>query len=442
MRRPALVLSILSAGLLAWWLLSPWILTGSERFYLVLPPVCLAFHVAARPEGWRGLRSVLRPASVYIFGIIVFCTLYGFFLSFLIAPTSSEAIYRRVNWREMLIAVYFLVGIKLLLSPAYDLVRRAVYRLDDRLLGPSALDPQPRRGHGLLPQILPSVVLLPLILPYVLATLYVHRLKVPNLANPREEAGRPYEDITFATVDGLTLRGWFIPARQPSSCRTLLICHGIGANRSNFLPYLLVGDELQAHVLMFDFRGHGDSDGHTVSMGCWEKQDVLAAVDYLRRRRPAQARELFGLGISMGSSALIRAAAAVEPPFDAVIIDSGFASAVELTDSVLRIFPAAVRPWLTTPGVPLASLEAGCRLPEVRPIDQVDHLRAPVLFVHARDDEIIPVAHGQRLYERAAAPKFLWLAETGGHGGALHGLSSYLKAVQRLDQARAAPQDP
>src|SRR5206468_2460369 len=147
----------------------------------------------------------------------------------------------------------------------------------------------------------------------------VHRYKVANLTTPKDEFQRPYEDVAFQTADGLTIRGWFIPARRTSSSRTLLICHGIGANRSNFLSFTMVADDLQAHALIFDFRGHGDSDGHTVTFGHREQLDVLAAVDYLRTQRPEQCRELIGLGISLGSSGLIRAAVEVEPPFDALI---------------------------------------------------------------------------------------------------------------------------
>ena len=41
----------------------------------------------------------------------------------------------------------------------------------------------------------------------------------------------------------------------------------------------------------------------------------------------------------------------------------------------------------------------------------------PKLFLHARDDEVIPFAHGRRLFEAAAPPKkFVQLQ--GGHGDA------------------------
>src|SRR5262249_41498850 len=157
------------------------------------------------------------------------------------------------------------------------------------------------------------------------------------------------------SADGVRLRGWFIPAATRSE-RTVLFCHGIGANRSQVLYYLKVADALGANVLAYDSRGHGDSDGHTVTMGHKEKDDVLTALAYLRNERPAQARQVIGLGVSMGTSGLIGAAAEVEPPLAGLIVDSGFAAVVEVTDGVLRGVPAELRSLLTVPGVPLASL--------------------------------------------------------------------------------------
>jgi fermentation-respiration switch protein FrsA (DUF1100 family) len=53
--------------------------------------------------------------------------------------------------------------------------------------------------------------------------------------------------------------------------------------------------------------------------------------------------------------------------------------------------------------------------------DNISHLgavRAPVMIAHSRDDEIVPLAHGQRLYAAAREPKrFLELA--GGHNTGL-----------------------
>jgi fermentation-respiration switch protein FrsA (DUF1100 family) len=139
------------------------------------------------------------------------------------------------------------------------------------------------------------------------------------------------------------------------------------------------------------------------------------------------------MGSSLGASVLALAAAEVEPPFDAVILDSSFAAAVDLTDSVLHMVPDPLRPLLAGPGVPLASLSAGCDLREARPVDAIAFVRAPLLLIHARDDMLIPVEHAHRLFEQAVEPKELFITDHGGHCSSCGAAGEeYLRKCQAL----------
>jgi len=50
-------------------------------------------------------------------------------------------------------------------------------------------------------------------------------------------------------------------------------------------------------------------------------------------------------------------------------------------------------------------------------IEKVGSLRLPKLFLHARNDETIPIAHGRRVFAAAAEPKE-WLELDAGHADA------------------------
>lgn len=437
MRRLSLALLVLALAGFSWRLLGLCIVSGSERFYLLLPPTFLGLYIVFSPKGWRGLKAHSRSATRYLVCLTLFGLLCYLFLTASLVPISL----RSFRSGELLVAVYFLVALSLLVATPLAVLKAVCRRSADRLLGPQAHASQADNGIGndldvlnsvaqrFLREALPAILLVPILLPYLLGAMYVHRLKIPNPYTPRELLGRDYEDVAFTTADGLTIRGWFLPAGKPSS-RTLLICHGLGANRTNFLTFIPVGDALEANILMFDFRGHGDSDGHTVTFGYWEKLDILAAAQYLRRDRPEQCKQLFALGISMGASSLTQAAADVDPPFDAVILDSCFASAVELTDNILGAFPPLFRPCLTVPGIPIASLHAGCRMDEVRPIDRIASIRAPLLLIHAKNDMLIPAEHTERLFSHAVDPKLKWIADTGDHSSAWSDRRQYLAYVK------------
>jgi fermentation-respiration switch protein FrsA (DUF1100 family) len=328
----------------------------------------------------------------------------------------------------------------LILLSALALLRWLVRRADLWFFQNDPTKESTGRLRKFLLAALPPILLVPLVLPYVQATLFVYRFKVPNPYSTQELIQRDSEEVEFTTEDGLLIRGWFLPAKSARPSRTLIICHGLGANRSNFLPYVQVGDALEANVLIFDFRGHGDSDGHTVTIGYWEKLDVLAAVKYLREERPNQAREVFAIGISMGSAALIRAAAEVNPPLNGIIVDSGFPSARELTNHVLAQYPSAVRPFIAGPGVPLACLHAGCWLPDVRPIDDIARVRAPLLMIHDQGDGLMILENAQRLFNQAMEPKKMWVTRIGSHGSSFFGArEDYLQTVRDFLKCQATP---
>jgi pimeloyl-ACP methyl ester carboxylesterase len=411
MRKSVLFVAWLGVTFVAWWGLHRWVVSGSERFYLVLIPSVLTLRYLVTTAGWVGLKPVLGRILVCYVAVALLAVAGLLLLGQLaLLPAARVA-------PEVLYCSWLATSAGFLVACAYTVLRRLLTAVSARQV---------------VARWLSLAVVFALAVPYLIGFLYVHRFKVPNRPDPQEATGRPCSDVAFATADGLTLRGWFFPCARPSR-RTLLICHGLGANRSAFLGYLQVGDALGANILMFDFRGHGDSEGHTVTLGHQEALDVLAAGRYLRDSRSGEAKELIGLGISMGAASLTRAAAMAEPPFDALVLDSGFASAVDMTERILEVYPEAVRPWLTVPGIPLACLHAGCDLTAVRPEEAIGAVRCPVLILHAEQDELIPVSHARRLHARATEPKTLWVAPTGGHSSVLAGARpQYLQAVRRL----------
>jgi fermentation-respiration switch protein FrsA (DUF1100 family) len=435
-RRLLVVLALLPVTGIAWRLLRAWHLTDSETFYVLLPPFYLILYLTYSPTGWAGLRSQLRPAFCYTLALAIGFTVYSYIMANTILPAKSGVAWS-FKWFspwEVAVGVYFLIAVSLILLTALAVIRWLVRKVDLWLFPDDSGTRAPGGLRRFFLAALPPILLIPLVLPYVQAALFVYRFKVSNPYSTHELIGRESEDVVFTTEDGLSIRGWFLPAKSSHlSSRTLIICHGLGANRSNFLPYVEIGDVLEANVLLFDFRGHGDSDGHTVTIGYQEKLDVLAAVQYLRHERPTQANSIFALGISMGSAALIRAAAEVEPPFDGIILDSSFPSAGELTDHVLAKYPAAVRPLIAGPGVPLANLHAGCRLTDVRPIEDIARIRAPLLMVHDQGDELMALENAECLFDRALEPKRLWVTHFGSHGISFFGAKKeYLRTVKEF----------
>ena len=102
-------------------------------------------------------------------------------------------------------------------------------------------------------------------------------------------------------------------------------------------------------------------------------------------------------------------------PAAGLILDGALTSVVERAQ---ELFPYAPVRWI-----------AASRYPS---IERVGKLRIPKLFLHARDDEVVPIAHGRRLYQAAAPPKRL-VELRGTHGDAFEADSAaYFEAIGRF----------
>jgi len=119
---------------------------------------------------------------------------------------------------------------------------------------------------------------------------------------PPAKLGAAYENVSFKTSDGLTLKGWYVPSKNgaavvvfpgrtgPQRQVRMLVRHGYGA-------------------LLFDRRGEAASDGDPNIFG-WEfDKDLRGAAAYLRRRPDVEPHRIGGIGLSVGGEALLQTAA-------------------------------------------------------------------------------------------------------------------------------------
>ncbi|MCB9686561.1 MAG: alpha/beta hydrolase [Alphaproteobacteria bacterium] len=401
-------------------LLVPWVPEPSERFWLLLPLV-LGPWVAMRSGPAHRRTLALAAGVLLVGGSLVSCALQVGVLG----SATGHWVPLAADPFEALVNAWYLLSLLLLAGTTWWEIRTAIRGWHVR---------RGSQPDGLAPQVLPIVIASPLVVPVLLGSTLAHRTHVPDGVLP----DRTYEDVVIRTSDGRDLSGWWIPAGTPSS-RTVLLGHGIGANRSLTLSALVVADRLDANALMFDLRGHGESAGHTTSFGCHEQRDVLAAAAWIREEHADDAQQLVAVGLSLSTAPVVLAAAEIEPPFDAVILDSPFTAPVEMTDGVLRWIPSSLRPLLVWPGVPLVSLETRCWLPAVRPVDRIADVRAPIWIAHTDGDPLIPVEQGRRMAAAAREPKGWFEAHGNRHMACGTDTEGWLREAGRFLDEHLAP---
>jgi pimeloyl-ACP methyl ester carboxylesterase len=232
-------------------------------------------------------------------------------------------------------------------------------------------------------------------------------------------AAATYEDIALRTSDGLTLKGWFFPVHGD---RAAILIHGRHSNRAEYQGRLEhIADFLIAQgfsVLLFDLRGHGDSDGMRFSLGQLERLDVASAIDFVTNRGFDEKRIAL-LGISLGAGTAIQELL-LHPKVGALVSDSSYMDAFTEVEEVLPK-EGGVPGWFT-PGVFLMTRIAfGLDGDQVRPIAVVRaHPERAFLFIHCDTDPLIRVHHAQDLRAASAnSASSLWIAQGCDHAAAM-----------------------
>src|SRR5918998_500135 len=165
--------------------------------------------------------------------------------------------------------------------------------------------------------------------------------------------GVPYEELAIETDDGERLHGWWA-----------------GAERAP------LGDVLLC-------RGYGRSTGRPSEAGTY--RDARAARRALLER--AGADRVFYLGESLGAAVALELAHHHPPA--GVILQSPFTSIRDMARLHYPFVPRAL-------------------VPDAYPsLRLIRALEVPLLVLHGERDDIVPLLHGEELYEAATCPKRL-----------------------------------
>lgn len=214
--------------------------------------------------------------------------------------------------------------------------------------------------------------------------LYLPGMPSRELTASPGDIGLTYEEVRLVTDDGVGLHGWYIPTEHARG--TLLFFHGNAGNISHRLESLQIFHRLGLNILIFDYRGYGQSEGKPGERGT--QLDALAAWRHLVDTRGESPDRIVLFGRSLGGALAAWLAARVQS--GALILESAFISVPDLAAELYWWLPAR---WLA-------------RL-QYNTLDYLAEVRCPVLVIHSREDEIIPYRYGQSLYEAAHPPRSL-----------------------------------
>jgi pimeloyl-ACP methyl ester carboxylesterase len=204
---------------------------------------------------------------------------------------------------------------------------------------------------------------------------------------------------------------------QNGHAKAVILAHGFYNSKKAVLFKDMADDLLDSYdVIVMDFRGHGQSEGF-FDWTAKEYMDVEAVLAYARTHYSSVGIVGFSLGaassiIAASRTDTITSLILVSPPTEFGKIDKHFWKMGISENIIYNVFQEGrigkgVRPgklWLR----------------KTRPIDVIQDIKAPVLFVHGRKDWLILPWHSQRLYEKARGRKRLIMVDEGTHAEYLY----------------------
>lgn len=119
--------------------------------------------------------------------------------------------------------------------------------------------------------------------------------------------------------------GWLL--RAGTGAPAVILSHGYGQNKSDLLSLGVSLNRAGFHVLLYDLRAHGENKASFCSMGEYEGEDLLAAIEHLKSLKdidgnPLVDQQRIGLyGVSVGAFASM-IAASKDQSVKAIVVDA------------------------------------------------------------------------------------------------------------------------
>ncbi len=246
-----------------------------------------------------------------------------------------------------------------------------------------------------------------------------------------------YREVSFETKDSLTIHGWFFPAQdtagifnqlvghvpvEPHLKRsgrpyatldslarpTIVICEADGGNMTQFIPYAYNFCTRGFNVLLFDWRGFGQSEDWPIERDnlCYTEflTDCHAAIDFVKQQPEVDTGRIGLFGCSTGAYVAFSVAASRDDV-------AAFVGRALMTsfDDVLPIVRALK---------PDRDLRAPADYPnELNPVNAARNMKIPVFLIVGEKDDRTPPWMSEKVMAELKGPKELWIAPGTAHGG-------------------------
>lgn len=224
---------------------------------------------------------------------------------------------------------------------------------------------------------------------------------------------QPCQELQMLSYDGLKLFGHFIEGKNKNLLAILV--HGYGGDYKDLNSFADLFLKRGYSVLAIECRAHGKSEGKMIGMGWLDRIDLEGWINLMLEKNPNYKIVLFGQ--SMGAATVCMALGDKLPDnIVCAISDCGY-------DNVYRQFYHVCKNSLKFMARPTLNIfynymkrTKDFDIKHADTISQLKKSKVPVLFIHGKADEFVPVEMCYRM--SAAVPeerRQVLLVEGAGH---------------------------
>ncbi|APW46604.1 alpha/beta hydrolase [Rhodoferax antarcticus] len=268
--------------------------------------------------------------------------------------------------------------------------------------------------------------------------LILYGLRAPRLAyaGPLRGDFGVAQEVCLPTRNNKMLTGWFVATSGAAMSPAVVVMHGWGANASLMQGCLAPLHAAGLGVLLLDARCHGRSDAEPFTSLPRFAEDIEAGLAWLATQPLVDARRLAVIGHSVGAGAALLTATR-HGEVRAVVSISAFAHPHEVMLRYLTSYriPYPLLGWYVLRHVQRV---IGARFDAIAPLRSITHISSPVLLVHGREDEMVPLDDARRLLA-AGRPGSVQLLEVAGQHDLSTALDQHLPEITDFLQQALRP---
>lgn len=238
----------------------------------------------------------------------------------------------------------------------------------------------------------------------------------------------PHEEVSIQSSDGRRLYGQFYYLKKDAPL--MIFFHGYhGVSAWDGYGFFKICKDNGMNILMVDERAHGKSESSIITFGVKERQDCKLWAEYAAKRF-GKNTDIFLAGVSMGAASVLMASELGFPEnVRAIVSDCGYSESAAIIKETIRKMRLPVKPVYQLVNLS-AHLFGHFDLEETTALNAIKKIKIPVLFLHGRQDSIVPISMCEELYENCAGRKEKVLIEGANHANsAMTDYETYEKAV-------------